>query len=195
MVLINRQVEHLRIPAVTGDDATGVAAAVRHLAELGHTRIANLSGPLSTSTGLIRSQAFRHAVRDHGLPDDTALVVECAHWSEDDGAAAMRELLARDTGCTAVMAGNDLIALGCYDVFAERGLSCPGDLSVIGFNDMPFLDKLRPPLTTVAVPHHELGAEAARMLLDAIDEPDRPARSVLLPVSLVVRGSTAPPRA
>ncbi|MFB4277618.1 MULTISPECIES: LacI family DNA-binding transcriptional regulator [unclassified Nonomuraea] len=193
MVLVNRQVEHLPLPAVTGDDATGVAAAVRHLAGLGHTRIAHLSGPLTTSTGRVRSQSFRHAVRDLGLAGD--LVVECARWNEQDGAAAMRELLARAGDVTAVVAGNDLIALGCYDVFAERGLSCPGDVSVVGFNDMPFLDKLRPPLTTVAVPHHELGAEAARMLLDCIDEPDRPARSLLLPVSLVVRGSTAPPRA
>ncbi|SDH04130.1 LacI family DNA-binding transcriptional regulator [Nonomuraea jiangxiensis] len=193
MVLINRQVDNLRIPAVTGDDATGVAAAVRHLADLGHTRIAHLSGPLSTSTGRVRSRAFRHAVRDLGLPGD--LMVECGHWSEADGAAAMRALLARTTDFTAVVAGNDPIALGCYDVFAERGLSCPHDVSVIGFNDMPFLDKLRPPLTTVAVPHHELGAEAARMLLNCIDEPDRAARSVLLPASLVVRGSTAAPRA
>ncbi|GAA4987711.1 LacI family transcriptional regulator [Nonomuraea thailandensis] len=193
MVLINRQVEHLSLPAVTGDDATGVAAAVRHLAGLGHTRIAHLSGPLSTSTGRVRAQAFRHAVRDLGLPGD--LVVECAHWSESDGAAALRALLTRDAAFTAVVAGNDLIALGCYDVFAERGLSCPGDVSVIGFNDMPFLDKLRPPLTTVAVPHHELGAEAARMLLDCLGDPGRPARTLLLPVSLVVRGSTAPPGA
>ncbi|MFI7700222.1 LacI family DNA-binding transcriptional regulator [Nonomuraea sp. NPDC049480] len=193
MVLINRQVRELPVPAVTGDDATGVAAAVRHLAGLGHTRIAHLSGPLGTSTGLVRSQAFRHAVRDLGLADDPSLVVECAHWSEDDGAAALRALLTRTGDFTAVVAGNDLIALGCYDVFAERGLSCPGDISVIGFNDMPFLDKLRPPLTTVAVPHHDLGAEAARMLLDCIDEPGRPARSLLLPATLIVRGSTAPP--
>ena len=67
-------------------------------------------------------------------------------------------------------------------------------MSVVGFNDMPFLDKLRPPLTTVAIPHHRIGVEAARMLLEVIDEPDRPARSVLLPVSLTVRGSTGPPR-
>ncbi|MFC5823847.1 LacI family DNA-binding transcriptional regulator [Nonomuraea insulae] len=192
MVLINRQVEDLSIPAVTGDDATGVAAAVDHLVRLGHTRIAHLSGPLTTSTGRVRAQAFRHAVRDHGLPDD--LVIECARWSEEDGATAMRELLAGEAQFTAIMAGNDLIALGCYDVFAERGISCPDDVSVIGFNDMPFLDKLRPPLTTVAVPHHELGAEAARMLLDCIDQPARPARSLLLPVTLVVRGSTAAPR-
>ena len=92
-----------------------------------------------------------------------------------------------------VVAGYDLIALGCYDVFAERGIVCPDEVSVVGFNDMPFLDKLRPPLTTLSVPHHQVGVEAARMLLEAIDEPDRAARSVLLPLSLKVRGSTAPP--
>ncbi|MFZ5847395.1 MAG: substrate-binding domain-containing protein, partial [Actinomycetota bacterium] len=80
------------------------------------------------------------------------------------------------------------------DVFAERSIACPRDVSVVGFNDMPFLDKLRPPLTTVAIPHHQIGIEAGRMLLESFDE-ERPARSVLLPVSLVVRASTArPPR-
>ena len=193
IVLINRRIENLRMPFVVGDDATGVALAVRHLVDLGHRRIAHIAGPQSTSTGVVRSRAFRHAVRDNGLDEDAALIMECAHWNEADGAAAMRELLDRETGATAVVAGNDLIALGCYDVFAERGISCPDDISVVGFNDMPFLDKLRPPLTTVGVPHQELGAEAARMLLDAIDEPDRYPRSLLLPVSLVVRDSTAAP--
>ena len=116
-----------------------------------------------------------------------------SYWNEEAGADALRGLLDRGVDFTAVVAGNDLIALGCYDVFAERGIDCPDDVSVVGFNDMPFLDKLRPPLTTVAIPHQQIGAEAARMLLDTIAEPDRPARSVLLPLSLVVRGSTAPP--
>ncbi len=96
---------------------------------------------------------------------------------------------------TAVVAGNDLIALGCYDVFAERGIECPRDMSVVGFNDMPFLDKLRPPLSSVSIPHHQIGAEAARLLLEAIADVHRPARSVLLPLTLVQRGSTAPPPA
>ena len=89
----------------------------------------------------------------------------------------------------------DLIALGCYDVFNERGLRCPEDISVVGFNDMPFLDKLRPPLTSVSIPHHQIGVEAARMLLESIEEPERPTRSVLLPLTMSVRGSTAPPPA
>jgi LacI family transcriptional regulator len=194
IVLINRRIEDLQMPFVVGDDATGITLAVKHLVDLGHTRIAHIAGPQMTSTGLDRSRAFRHAVRDYGAEEDPGLIVECAHWSEGDGAGAMRELLDRGSGCTAVVAGNDLIALGCYDVFAERDIACPGDISVVGFNDMPFLDKLRPPLTTVGVPHHELGAEAARMLLDCIEEPQRHPRSLLLPVSLVLRDSTAPPR-
>ena len=93
----------------------------------------------------------------------------------------MRELLDAGGDFTAVIAGNDLLALGCYDVFHERGIRCPDDLSVIGFNDMPYLDKLRPPLTSVRVPHYEVGAEAARMLLDGLEDPTRHARSILLP--------------
>jgi len=193
MVMVNRRPEGIDIPSITPDDATGVELAVRHLAALGHRRIAHLAGPVSTSTGLMRARAFRSAVRDLGLDEDADLVETCDYWSEEAGAAGLRALLDRGTTFTAVVAGNDLIALGCYDVFAERGIHCPGDVSVVGFNDMPFLDKLQPPLTTVSVPHQQIGAEAARLLLDAIADPNRPPRSVLLPLSLVVRASTAAP--
>jgi LacI family transcriptional regulator len=193
MVLVNRRVDGLELPSVTADDAAGISMAVTHLAALGHTRIAHLAGPQQTSTGVTRARAFRHAVRDLGLDDDPALIVECGYWSETEGAQSLRQLLDAGTTCTAIVAGNDLIALGCYDVFAERGMRCPDDMSVVGFNEMPFLDKMNPPLTTVSIPHYELGSEAARLLLDTIDDPDRLPRSVLLAPSLVVRASTAPP--
>jgi LacI family transcriptional regulator len=194
IVLVNRRVDGLELPSVTSDDDAGIEMAVNHLAALGHTRIAHLAGPQETSTGVARARAFRHAVRDLGLDDDPALVVECGYWSETEGAKALRKLLDTGPSCTAIVAGNDLIALGCYDVFAERGMRCPDDMSVVGFNEMPFLDKMNPPLTTVAIPHYDLGSEAARLLLDTIDEPDRLPRSVLLTPSLVVRASTAAPR-
>jgi len=194
MVLVNRRVDGLELPSVTADDDAGISMAVAHLAALGHRRIAHLAGPQQTSTGVARSRAFRYAVRDLGLADDPELVMECGYWSEAEGAQGLRRILDAGVEFTAVVAGNDLIALGCYDVFAERGMTCPDDMSVVGFNEMPFLDKMNPPLTTVSIPDYEIGSEAARLLLDTIDDPERHPRSVLLAPSLVVRASTAPPR-
>jgi LacI family transcriptional regulator len=193
MVLINRRTAGSSIPSVTADDASGIDTAVGHLAALGHRRIAHLAGPQDTSTGLVRRRAFVAALRERGLDDDPALVADCSAWSEEEGARALRGLLDSGVEFTAVIAGNDLLALGCYDVFRERDIACPGEISVVGFNDMPYLDKLQPPLTSVRVPHYELGAEAARMLLDGLHDAARHPRSVLLPLALVERASTAPP--
>jgi len=195
MVMVNRRPEGVDVSSITPDDATGIELAVRHLAELGHRRIAHLAGPSTTSTGLVRARSFRSSVRDLGLDDSPELTRVCDQWSESAGAEGLRSMLDAGAEPTAVVAGNDLIALGCYDVFAERGIECPRDMSVVGFNDMPFLDKLRPPLSSVSIPHHQIGAEAARLLLEAIADVRRPARSVLLPLTLVRRGSTAPPPA
>jgi LacI family transcriptional regulator len=193
MVLINRRLASGEIPSVTADDARGIATSVEHLVSLGHRRIAHLAGPQNTSTGLVRQQAFRQAVRDQGLPEDPDLIAFCDSWTEIEGARGLRSVLDAGSDFTAVVAGNDLLALGCYDVFAERSIDCPQDLSVVGFNDMPIIDKLRPPLTSVRVPHYEVGAEAARMLLEGLADPQRHPRSVLLPLTLAVRQSTAPP--
>jgi LacI family transcriptional regulator len=193
MVMVNRRPAGVDLPSISPDDAAGVALAVRHLAGLGHTRIAHVAGPPNTSTGLNRARAFLATVRDLGLDDDPALVTTADHWSEDSGATGLRRLYDDGAEFTAIFAGNDLIALGCYDVFFERGIRCPENVSVVGFNDMPFLDKLRPPLTTIAIPHQQIGAEAARLMLESIADSTRRARSVMLAPSLVVRGSTAPP--
>jgi LacI family transcriptional regulator len=193
VVLVNRRREGLALPSVVADDAAGVRLAVAHLAQLGHRRIAHISGPQNTSTGTARRQAFLAAVRAHGLDGDQALVVSCDSWSEAEGARALRGLLDDRARFTAVLAGNDMLALGCYDVLAERGITCPDDLSVVGFNDMPFMDKLRPALTTVHIPQHDLGAEAARLLLDQMTSFRHEERSVLMPVQLAVRESTGAP--
>jgi len=191
MVLVNRRLARPDISSVTPDDATGVALAVRHLVELGHEKILHLAGPQDLSTGLNRLRAFRQALQDHGLPAPPERVAICTSWTEAAGAQALTGLLDAGVEFTAVLAGNDLLALGCYDALAARGLSCPRDVSVVGFNDMPFIDKLSPPLTTVRIPHYELGAEAARLLLADLREPRRHPRTVLLPLTLTVRSSTA----
>jgi len=95
---------------------------------------------------------------------------------------------------TAVVAANDLLALGCYDALQEVGLKCPDDISVTGFNDMPFMDRLSPPLTSLHIPHDEIGKQAAKLLLERIHEPTSPVRTVNLLPELIVRGSTAAPK-
>ena len=193
VVLVNRRREGLTLPCVIPDDSAGIRLAVAHLAQLGHRRIAHIAGPQDTSTGVARLRAFRAAVREHALERDKALIRQCESWSEAEGARALRGLLGGGARFSAVIAGNDMLALGCYDVLDERGIRCPGDISVVGFNDMPLVDKLRPALTTVHIPHHDLGAEAARLLLDQMADFRREERSVLMPVELAVRQSTGPP--
>jgi LacI family transcriptional regulator len=193
LVLVNRRTGRPDIPSVTSDDVSGVALAARHLHELGHRRIAHLAGPQDLSTGVTRLRAFRQALDDLGLEDLPERIVVCGEWSQAAGAAAAARLLDSGAGFTAILAGNDLLALGCYDALAQRGLRCPEDVSVVGFNDIPFIDRVGPPLTSVRIPQYEIGAEAARLLLEELREPGRHPRSIVLPSRLCVRGSTAPP--
>ncbi len=194
-VLVNRNTSSHALPYVGGDERTGVGLAVEHLVGLGHRRIAYVAGPQDTSTGRERASAFRAAVRAHGLPSARGAVTSAAAYSEAAGAEATGRLLGATREFTAIMAGNDLIALGVLSVLAEQGIRCPADVSVVGFNDMPMVDKLTPPLTTVRLPLHEIGQAAARILLHELDGADGTASvtQTLLGVELAVRGSTAAP--
>ncbi len=194
VALVNRTIDGDGVSAVVPDDHLGVALAVEHLAGLGHRRIAYLGGPLDTSNGARRRASFDQAVGKlgPGQARDLAVAVEMAGFNEAEGrrgAAALLDVPAGERP-TAIMAGNDLMALGVLDAAAERGLACPRDLSVVGFNDMPLADRMRPPLTTVRVAEYDLGHQAAKLLLAAIEDPLRPPETVLLAPQLVVRGST-----
>ena len=193
VVLVNRVTDDTTLPSVVADDPDGMRHAVEHLVGLGHRRIAHLSGSLELSTGAQRLQAFEDALAACGIRSDPALTPVTGAYSEAEGARVTRELLAAGHDVTAVVAGNDLLALGCLDALREAGLDCPRDISVVGFNDMDWVDRLSPALTTVHVPHYQLGAEAADLLLERLSDLHRPARHVVLAVKLVVRESTAPP--
>jgi LacI family transcriptional regulator len=194
-VLVNRNTASRRLPYVGADERTGIALAVAHLVELGHRRIAYLAGPQDTSTGRERAAAFRQAVATHGLPGDRGQVRACSAYTEAAGAVAAARLLASGRDFTALLAGNDLIAFGALAVLAGAGRGCPDQVSVIGFNDLPLVDKMSPPLTTVRLPLREMGALAARTLLAEMDgsAADGRVAQSLLGVELAVRGSTAPP--
>ena len=99
-------------------------------------------------------------MRAAGLEPDPELVLVAEAFTESEGARLCEQLMAAGRDFTAVAAANDLLALGCYDVFAERGVRCPEDVSVVGFNDMPFAARFQPPLTTIHIPHYEIGKAA-----------------------------------
>ncbi|MBP0619065.1 LacI family DNA-binding transcriptional regulator [Cupriavidus consociatus] len=194
VVTVNRGEETGRVSCVVSDNLLAMRLTVDHLAGLGHRHIGHIAGPAALSTGFLRREGFVQAVRRHRLRRDAWHVIEAASYSREAGKQACAQLLEAFPAVTAIAAGNDLVAMGCYDLLRERGLDCPADISVVGHNDMPFADALTPPLTTVRIAVHEMGEEAARLLLRQIDKPGSDAVTVQLTPQLIVRGSTAAPR-
>jgi LacI family transcriptional regulator len=120
------------------------------------------------------------------------LIVDCASFTVQAGAAAGRKLLkTANRPFTAIVAANDMLALGCYDALTEAGLACPKDISITGYNDMPFADRFNPPLTTLRIPHDQLGVQSSQLLLRKMRDPAAVVPSMHLEPVLVVRGSTA----
>lgn len=193
VVLVNRRADDNALPAVAVDDDRGVRLAVAHLVELGHRHIAHLSGPHRLSTGIRRQQGFVAAMADRGFDADPKLLDTADAFTEAEGARVCRDLIGRGVPFTAIVAGNDLMALGCLDALDEVGLRCPEDVSIVGFNDIPFAGRFRPPLTTIRIPHYQLGATSGGLLLDMLNGEDVGRRQILLDPELVTRESTAPP--
>jgi LacI family transcriptional regulator len=123
------------------------------------------------------------------------MVVQAGAYSIEEGERCCRELLSAGSKCTAVAAANDMLAMGCYSALEAGGRQCPRDMSIVGFNDMPFIDRLRPPLTSVSFPHYQVGAEAGRLILERIASNGEQPSVLLLEPELKIRGSTAKPRA
>ncbi|WP_222849969.1 LacI family DNA-binding transcriptional regulator [Trebonia kvetii] len=193
VVLMNRTAQDYPFSSVSADSEAGERAAVAHMVALGHTRIGHIAGPQDISTGVERLRGFRAGMAAHHLPVGDDQIVYAAGYSMEEGLRCGRELLAARGDLTAIVVANDLLAVGCYGALDELGLDCPKDVSIIGFNDMPFIDRLRPPLSTVRFPHYQLGTEAATLLIERIETPDSPLKILFLAPELVVRGSTAPP--
>jgi LacI family transcriptional regulator len=192
IVLVNRVVEDHAFSSVSVDDGAGIRLVVEHLHSLGHRRIAYVGGPQELSTGFGRYRGFQASMRASGLGIDRRLVSLASSFSIAEGDRCAAEVLATRPRPTAIVAANDMLALGCYSAIEECGLRCPDDVSLVGFNDMPFVDRLTPPLTTVRIPHAEIGAQAAGLILERIEHPESPLKSLLLAPELVVRGSTSP---
>ena len=175
-------------PAVGVDDKPGITAAVEHLIQLGHTRIAHVAGPLEMVHGRSRRDAWSDALTAAGLPEGPCIESD---FSAEAGAAATRRLLDLDEPPTAIVYANDLMAIAGLSVAAARGVEVPGRLSITGYEDTELAAHVQPPLTSVASDVIGWGRAAAHRLLELIDQ--READPVdLPPPALVVRGSTGP---
>ncbi|MGB2570193.1 LacI family DNA-binding transcriptional regulator [Micromonospora citrea] len=201
-------------PCVRIDDVAAARTATRHLLDLGHRRIAHISGDpddeLAFTTHLDRRRGYREALRAAGIDPDPSLDVE-SQFTIDGGTRATAELLARGEPPTAIFAACDEMAMGAISALRDAGLRVPQDVSVIGVDDHDLAGVLG--LSTIAQPAAEQGRLAVRLLLDPLrtrtadpyagrvpeqrgtDDPGDPPEPVILPTRLVVRESTAPPRA
>jgi LacI family transcriptional regulator len=194
VVLVNRTDSGRRLPAVVTDDEAGMRLAVEHLAALGHRRIGHIAGPQHVSTGALRRAGFKAAAIRAGLPAQHIMIETARAYTREEGRLAALRLLKRKIPPSAIVAANDLLALGIYDALSLRDLRCPADVSVVGHNDMPYVDMLSPPLTTVRIAQRTMGNQAARLLLEEIADPAERRERVMLEPVLVVRGSTGKPK-
>ncbi|MBE5800080.1 MAG: LacI family transcriptional regulator [Clostridiales bacterium] len=174
--------------SVTYSNFDSAARLTRLLIAKGHRRIAVICGHPQSYPARRRLEGFRSAMFEAGL-DVPQEYIQSGVWEGECGAAAARSLLALPNPPSAIFAMNDLMAAGCYRVLQEAGLSIPGDMAVVGFDNREIASFLQPPLTTVALPSKEIGVRAAIRLLDQIRNPAIPPARDILPCSIIERSS------
>ncbi|MFD0782547.1 LacI family DNA-binding transcriptional regulator [Micromonospora azadirachtae] len=184
---------HSTAPSVTADNLAGATAAVEHLLALGHRRIGFIAGRSNLAAAWSREEGYRTALTEAGVPVDLTLIGR-GDFNPESASPLARALLQRADRPTAIFAASDGMALKVLQVAKELGLSVPGDLSVVGFDNIPEAALTEPGLTTVDQSMYQLGYEAARMLKSLVTGEWEGPRRMVLPTSLVVRGSTAPPK-
>jgi DNA-binding LacI/PurR family transcriptional regulator len=177
------------VTSVAIDNAAGAAAATRYLLGLGHKTVYHLAGPLSCLDAKERVDGWRQALREAGADEPAVLAGD---WSASSG-YELGGQLAADSGLTAVFCGNDTMALGVIRALTERGLRVPGDVSVVGFDDVPEAGYYLPPLSTVRQDFGELGRHALSTLIDRMSGAIPAGRRVRVAPELIVRASAAPP--
>lgn len=193
VVLVDAESADPTVSSVVPDEISGATTAVGELLKHGHRRIGfiNNTDPILAATG--RLAGYTRTLERAGIGLDPALVVAAPSVGPEGGYQAARQLLELPERPTGLFCFRDLMAMGVYRAASEAGLRIPQDLSVVGFDNMEFAAGLHPGLTTVALPHYEMGAWGVRELLGLIDSPSRKVRQVKLHGQLIRRRSVAPP--
>lgn len=178
------------VPSVYVDQAHGVKQAVEYLIDLGHTKFAEISGPYDWVVSTLRHKTWQETLSQHGMMAGPSIE---GNWSVDGGYRAAQHLLALEDDFTALIVGNDEMAIGAIHALEDHGFEVPHDVSVVGMDDIPLAAHIRPPLTTIRQDFKGFGSEAIKYLLERIKNPDsEPEQRGVLP-ELIVRESTAPP--
>ena len=193
IVAIDRHIVDLPTDSVVVDNESAAHDAVTHLVRLAHRRVAIVGGPIDADTARERRRGYERALREAGIAIDPELCCR-GDFREMAALAMTRELLDLPDPPTAIFAVNNLTTIGVLGAVRERGLAVPGDISIVGFDDIPTSELLDPPLTVVQQPTYQVGAQAAKLLIRRLREPAAPVQEVVLAASLVVRGSTGRPR-
>lgn len=188
-VLIERNFSDPRVNCIWVDNVEGAFRAVNYLIEKGHRRIAHISGNLNYQTALDRLEGYKKALQTAGLPFIEELITT-GKFIWQDGYRAMKELLCYQPTCTAVFAANDTMAYGALQAIDEAGLTVPGDIAVVGFDDLEFSHLTSPPLTTIHQPRYEMGEQAVKILVELLngDQDCTGIKHCLIP-ELVIRRS------
>jgi len=181
---------HFGFSTITYDDAGSAYTATRHLIEQGHRRIATIAGDLRYATARARLEGYRRAIEEAGLPLDPALMTG-AEWSTRQAGARTRTLLDLPDPPSALFAASDDMAIGAVNAARNRGLRIPGDLAVVGFDDIPLADEIVPTISTVRIPLAAMGARAAELLVNPDAQPvGQPANVETFPTELIRRMSS-----
>lgn len=199
VVLAIRGVPDVALPTVLHDDFNGASLAAAHLLDQGHRRFAQLSGPPDIDTFQRRRDGFAARLARDGLRARTgpsaAVAATVAEGRRLMELVLVEAAAAGEAAPTAVFAPSDVIAIGAIEALSAAGLDCPGDVSIVGYNDIPLVGHLSPPLTTVRLPSEELGRTAGRLALQVIADPGLETEVLRLPAVLIERASTRPPAA
>ncbi len=187
-VLMGRRVEGLAVTTIRSNGFEGAYAAVTHLIRHGYGSIAALGGPEASQQSRIRLRAYAQALDDHGWHSDVRWIVH-ADYHESGGQAAMAGLLALPRPPRAVFVANDQMAIGALEAVRDAGKQVPGDVALVGFDDIPMASYVHPTLTTVRQDIYESGELAVQLLIRQIEDPATSVETILLPTRLVIRQS------
>ena len=192
-VLINRAAIHAEFDHINWDETSGIGLAVEHLAQLGHQYIAHLRGPLERQSGNNRLEGYKIGLEQCGLTFRGDYVRSGDYTANPDlWRQSTLELLDLSPRPTAIICANDLMALGAISAIQEQGLTVGRDVSVVGFDDVPWAQHSHPPLTTVHQPVYEIGKRVCHMLIQLIRGEELKERHIVLQPEFIVRESTGP---